>query len=245
MSNEHIEYDRDVNPYPSFGKKYNGEKAIISLTSWKARINTVAKTLYSLIKQCPGFHIVLVLSEEEFPQKEKALPENLMLLVNNKFIELLWVYKNYKSLKKVLFTMDKYREVPVISADDDCIYTCNYAKLLYDEWKNNKSCFVTLRDAARFRNTICQNGPCSLYPPYFYKEYGLNCLTNRIIQRNQDDVYCTVLRSKLKLCNYRKLNLSIEQILIYSAQVKPLHDIYNKCGYNDNTIRICDSEIAI
>jgi hypothetical protein len=50
--------------YPSFGKKYNGEKAIISLTSWRARINTVAKTIYSLIKQCPGFHIVLVLSEE-------------------------------------------------------------------------------------------------------------------------------------------------------------------------------------
>jgi hypothetical protein len=64
--------------YNSSGKKYNGEKAIISLTSWKARINTVSKTLCSLIKQCPGFHIVLVLSEEEFPQKEKELPENLM-----------------------------------------------------------------------------------------------------------------------------------------------------------------------
>ena len=70
MANE-IEYDRDVNPYPSSGKKYNGEKAIISLTSWKARIGTVAKTIFSLVKQCPGFHIVLVLSEEEFPQKEK------------------------------------------------------------------------------------------------------------------------------------------------------------------------------
>ena len=29
------EYNRDVNPYPSFGKKYNGEPAVISLTSWK------------------------------------------------------------------------------------------------------------------------------------------------------------------------------------------------------------------
>lgn len=125
---EHEEYTRDN--YPTSGKKYNGEKAIISLTSWRARINTVDKTIYSLIKQCPGFHIVLVLSEEEFPKKEEELPERLMLFVENELIEVLWVYKNYKSFKKVLFTMDKYREVPVISADDDCIYTCNYAEML-------------------------------------------------------------------------------------------------------------------
>ena len=30
---EFVEYNCDTNPYPSFGKKYNGEKAIISLTS--------------------------------------------------------------------------------------------------------------------------------------------------------------------------------------------------------------------
>ena len=113
--------------YKSSGKTYNGEKAIISLTSWKARINTVSKTLFSLIQQCPEFHIVLVLSEEEFPQKEAELPENLMMFVENNLIELRWVYKNYKSFKKIFFTMNKYRNVPVISADDDCIYTCNYA----------------------------------------------------------------------------------------------------------------------
>ena len=57
-------------------KQYNGEKAIISLTSWKARINTVGLTLFSLYKRCPGFHIVLVLSEEEFPKKEAELPDS-------------------------------------------------------------------------------------------------------------------------------------------------------------------------
>lgn len=61
-------------------KQYNGEKAIISLTSWKKRINTVSQTIFSLVKQCPGFHIVLVLSEEEFPEKEKELPEELQLI---------------------------------------------------------------------------------------------------------------------------------------------------------------------
>lgn len=158
MSSEHVEYDRDVNPYPSFGKKYNGEKAIISLTSWKARINTVTKTLYSLIKQCPGFHIVLVLSEEEFPHKEKELPEDVMLFVDNDLIELLWVYKNYKSFKKVVFTMNKYKGVPVISADDDCIYIRNYAQELYDKWKETKSDYVTYNVTPSGTE-----GPCTLY----------------------------------------------------------------------------------
>ena len=61
-------------------KQYQGEKAIISLTSWKARIKTVGLTIYSLLTQCPGFHIVLVLSEEEFPKKERELPRDLVLI---------------------------------------------------------------------------------------------------------------------------------------------------------------------
>lgn len=143
MSGEPVKYDRDVKPYPSFGKKYNGEKAIISLTSWRARINTCSKTIYSLLKQCPGFHVVLVLSEEEFPKMMDELPENLMLLVEHEYIELLLVYKKYKSFKKILFTMDKYKDIPIISADDDCIYTGNYAQMLYDEWENHPECNIT------------------------------------------------------------------------------------------------------
>ena len=83
---EHPEYNRDTNPYPSFGKKYNGEPAVISLTSWRARINTVSKTLYSLLTQCKKFHIVLVLSEEEFPKMMNELPDNLNLFVDNELI---------------------------------------------------------------------------------------------------------------------------------------------------------------
>ena len=142
---EREEYNRDTNPYPSFGKKYNSERAIISLTSWTARINTVSKTLFSLIKQCPGFHIVLVLSEEEFPKMMDELPDNLKLFVDNELIEVLWVYKNYRSFKKWIFTSQKYPNVPIISADDDCIYTCNYAQELYDEWiKNDKNADITM-----------------------------------------------------------------------------------------------------
>lgn len=182
-------------------KEYQGEKAIISLTSWKARINTVGKTIYSLIKNCPGFHIVLVLSEEEFPQKEKELPEDLMLFVNNNLIEILWVYKNYKSFKKVLFTMDKYSDVPVISADDDCIYTCNYAQELYDKWKETKTNIVDYNTPdPRYRHTLTQ-GPC-----YFYENknkelvsFAIFNLSNINRYGNQDDVYMSDIFKKYKM----------------------------------------------
>lgn len=84
----------------SFGKTYNNEPAIISLTSWTARINTVGLTIYSLAKNCPGFHIILCLAVDEFPNKEHNLPKSLLLLAARNIVEILWVEKNMKSFKK-------------------------------------------------------------------------------------------------------------------------------------------------
>lgn len=191
---------KDVNSYQSSGKKFNNERGIISLTSWKARICTVGKTLYSLLKMCPGFHIVLVLSEEEFPEKEKELPEELMLFVDNDLIEILWVYKNYKAFKKVIFTMDKYRDVPVISADDDCIYLRNYAQDFYDVWEKNKDCFVSvwIRMVDDIPHT---GGAATLYPPFVFGECAIDILKkNKIYDiTSQDDDYMYLLKKKLNL----------------------------------------------
>ena len=178
-------------------KEYNGEKAIISLTSWKARINTVHKTIANLIGMCPGFHIVLCLSEEEFPKKEAELPENLMRFVNLDLLEILWVYKNYKSFKKVLFTMDKYKEVPVISADDDCIYTCNYAEKLYEKWIDNKRCFISYTVTPSSHETW---GYATLHFPNCYKSLWKKYLD--VIYKNnffQDDKFYVLLRKQLKI----------------------------------------------
>ena len=201
MSEVREEYTRET--YPSFGKKYNGEKAIISLTSWKARINTVSKTLFSLIQQCPGFHIVLVLSEEEFPKMCEELPENLMLFVENEMIELLWVYKNYKSLKKWLFTQDKYRDVPIISADDDKTYIINYAQELYNVWEQNKDSLITIYFEQLTKRTA---GPSTLYyPNCFGNNFNLfeELKTNKHLEiyKSADDGFYEMLRGKYKNSN--------------------------------------------
>lgn len=184
--------------YKCSGKKYNGEKAIISLTSWKARVGTVSKTLFSLIKQCPGFHIVLVLSEEEFPKMEEELPDELMLFVKNNLIELLWVYKNYKAFKKVLFTMDKYRDAPVISADDDCIYTCNYAQELYDAWIKHKNCRISMENTERFGiKLLC--GYAVLNPPNCFSNFDLTNLKKMDKKLSEDDMLYSLLSKKYNI----------------------------------------------
>ena len=53
MSEVREEYTRET--YPSFGKKYNGERAVISLTSWKARISTCSKTIFFFTKTMSWF----------------------------------------------------------------------------------------------------------------------------------------------------------------------------------------------
>ena len=190
------EYTRDT--YPSFGKKYNNEIGVISLTSWTARINTVAKTLFSLVQQCPNFHIVLVLAEEEFPKMTAELPENLMLFVENELIELMFVRKNYRSFKKVLFTMDKYRDVPVISADDDCIYTCNYAQELYNAWLKNSNAIISSGVETKY-NFTWSCGASSLYPP---NKLNIVALNNKDLVFNfasNDDAYIAAVSKKLNI----------------------------------------------
>lgn len=235
LSRYHKTYSDLVNPvhmenYTSSGKTYNNEKAIISLTSWKKRINTVYKTIDNLLSMCPGFHIVLVLSEEEFPKKENELPLELMRFVNSNRIELLWVYKNYKAFKKVLFTMDKYRDVPVISADDDCIYLRNYAQEFYDKWLNNKNCFISCwgKKYKNFDNgyTINTAGAATLYPPFVFKEIGIKNLSEDLLKlTNQDDLYYLCLKMKLKL-NNAVINGSHRTTYKFHNEEEPIRNEY-------------------
>ncbi len=210
-------------------KHYNNEPAIISLTSWKARIRTVAKTLYSLVKQCPGFHIVLVLSEEEFPKKEKELPDNLMLFADNDLIEILWVYKNYKSFKKVLFTMEKYPKVPIISADDDCIYTCNYARELYNKWLLNKNTPVAYRKS---KIPYCLCGPATIYPTSLYETFINRFKTLEIKSYQDDGFFCKILQE----LDIKPIYLFDKFPCVFHDEIKPLTgSMNNKEWFNSQS----------
>lgn len=175
-------------------------RACIALTSWKKRINTVGLTIYNLFETCgPDYHIVLTLAEEEFPKKEQELPRDLVLMNKAGMFEILWVKKNYRAFKKWLFCAKRYQRVPIISADDDCIYTCNYAEELYRAWKVNKTRIYTFNS---HKYTGFQHGPTTLYPPNCFQENGIAKLTDVILATNHDDVYYGVLARRYNIQIY-------------------------------------------
>ena len=226
-------------------KLYHGEPAIISITSWLGRIKTVSKTLVSLLQKCPGFHIVLVLNTVEFPRKEADLPHDLRLIVNANLIEILWLEKDYKVFQKILFTMDKYRTVPIIGADDDCIYKLNYAKELYDLWTTDKSALVITNGNEPYFNTYHAMGQTTLHPPYCYGKYGLACLTDTIIGRKQDDDYYMVLRHKLNISHTLMTPHHYLHYITPHDENNGLCEIYLQGNYSSETVRIYEEEIKI
>lgn len=167
----------------------HGCKACIALTSWKRRINTVGLTIYNLMCVCgPEFHIVLTLSEDEFPRKERELPKDLILMNRAGIFEILWVKTNNKSLKKICYTMAKYNKVPIISADDDCIYTCNYAEELYKAWKLHRRA-ISSYNVSHHYGIPFQHGPATIYPPGIFGPKCIALLTNPTVMKvNHDDV---------------------------------------------------------
>ncbi len=207
----------------------NTPKAIISLTSWRARIKTVGLTIFNLLTTCPGFHIVLCLSSEEFPQKEAELPNDLVSMNKAGLLEILWVKRNYKSFKKVLPTMNKYHEVPIISADDDCLYRYNYAEELYQLWKNNPSFFVTYYTTQWIGKHIT-GGYATLYPPYVFKEFT-KILDNEdilgsILACHEDDCLYACLRAKVNATHIMCLNKDFSAVAVSHDECAPLHDLY-------------------
>lgn len=101
------------------------------MTSWPKRIHCVAKAYGSILMTSIDkslYHCVLVLSEEEFPHKEKDLPSDLLLFIEHKLIELIWIKENTKSHKKLMPTLAKYPNNPILVIDDDVIRSEEWLK---------------------------------------------------------------------------------------------------------------------
>ena len=114
---------------------------IVSLTTWKGRINdpAITKILFRLLEQQKtkyNYKVVLVLSEEEFGKNYK-LPEHIQLLLNHPKFEIIWTYENTKALKKLDPTMEKYPELPIITMDDDEMVTPDCIQKIMDEHFEN------------------------------------------------------------------------------------------------------------
>lgn len=114
----------------------NLNNIIISLTSYPARIDVVHNTIQSLLKQTlKADKVILWLAEEQFPNKEKDLPQTLLELQNN-FFEIRWC-NDIRSYKKLIPSLKLHPDKIIITCDDDVIYDEDCVKLLYDAYKKD------------------------------------------------------------------------------------------------------------
>lgn len=121
----------DKNLQEKYYKKKQIDNLILSFTSFPARINFAEFTLFSIIQQSVRPEkIILWLSEEEFPEKEKAIPNSLKKYFVLDF-EIRFVKGNIRSYHKLVHALKKFPDYVIVTFDDDVYYKPDWLELLY------------------------------------------------------------------------------------------------------------------
>lgn len=105
---------------------------IVSLTSYPARFNTLAKTLKCLLNQSimPDKVILWIATDD----KEKLTTEILTLKnLDVKFC------KDLKSYKKMIPALFEFKDCFIVTADDDLYYSYNWLEKLVEHYSGNNN----------------------------------------------------------------------------------------------------------
>lgn len=127
-------------------KMVNGEEFIVTLTTHKGRIGIIDKTIQSLLNQnVKADRIVIIISEEEFPDGINGFTDTFKKFVSNGDVEVYKVSNDIKAFKKLIPTLLLYRNAFVMTADDDVIYPKGHISghisfLEQNEYKTPISC---------------------------------------------------------------------------------------------------------
>lgn len=113
-------------------------KTVITMTSWTKRIQYVAKAIYRFLKTQTVKPDVfyLWLAEDEFPNKEKDLPEELLMICSAFNIQICWTKDNEYCFKR-WYVFPKHNDDMVISIDDDMFYDPRMIATVLEEYKRN------------------------------------------------------------------------------------------------------------
>ena len=94
---------------------------IVSLTSHtRERLNNVGKYLFASIfrHHLDGVHVVLTIYKDDI----NNIPADLHKMIKTGLVELIIADMNLRCHLKYFYAMKKYRNVPIITIDDDSIY---------------------------------------------------------------------------------------------------------------------------
>lgn len=95
---------------------------VVSFTSFPKRIGYTVNVIDNVARQTrKADKVLLYLAPEQFPGKEKDLPQALLEQVEKNLVELRWV-RDIRSHKKYHFVMQEFPDCSVVTLDDDLQY---------------------------------------------------------------------------------------------------------------------------
>lgn len=107
---------------------------IVTLTSYPARMSTLAETLSSLMQQSvKPDRLILWLTAEQFPRREADIPIEILNL-RRLGLTIAWCDRPIRSYTKLLPTLLLYPDAVLVVADDDILYQKDWLKGLYDAY---------------------------------------------------------------------------------------------------------------
>lgn len=178
--------------YKTLMEKLN-HKLIVSLTTYPARIKYVRQvldTIYAQTKQADK--VILWLAEEQFPLKEKALPQELLELVLAQKLTVRWC-PDLKPHKKYFYALQEHPEDLIVTIDDDLLYHPQLLDRLYNSYLRHpkavsaaRAHLITISEGKGIlpykywikeidahidepsMQLLCTGGAGALYPPHIF-----------------------------------------------------------------------------
>ena len=116
---------------------------IVTLTSFPPRMKSVWLVVESVLRQdVPADRVVLVLSEDEFPDRQ--LPRRVRRQ-QKRGLEIMWVEGNARSYKKFLPVAAENPDAIVVTVDDDAIYASDLLSRLLAEHEQRPEAVIGTR----------------------------------------------------------------------------------------------------
>lgn len=256
-SKENKKIIEKINRCNSFPKLSDGDRVIVSLTTFPRRYNEAVLSIKSLLLQekLPD-KIVLYLGDD----CDLKLPENLLELKKYGVV-IKTGYRNIKPHKKYYFAMQEYPNSIIITVDDDLVYDKYLISDLLKSYKRNPNIVSATRvhrilvknnKVLPYRKwdyeycsllrpshqLLSTNGAGTLFPPHVLPEETFNIENILKYALNADDIWLKFMLLKndipVVLCNRRRLVLEP----LVSAQTEALSMLNVEQNQNDTVIKL-------